>query len=141
LFELATDGPGFTVDEPLQELGRTLVIPPGDGDRANDIRVMLPQFSMPGEPRMPKRDLPFVHRFHIPVDPDGETFVLLHGTGGKEAALMPFAHSVAPRATLLGVRGRSHEEGSARWFRRASQTTFDQRDIRAEAEAFAAFVN
>jgi glyoxalase family protein len=28
LFEIATDGPGFTVDEPLEKLGETLVLPP-----------------------------------------------------------------------------------------------------------------
>ncbi len=28
LFEIATDGPGFTVDEPLDKLGDTLVLPP-----------------------------------------------------------------------------------------------------------------
>src|SRR5690606_14184975 len=53
---------------------------------------------------------------------------------------MPVAHRVAPRATLLGVRGRAHEEGMARWFRRITMTRFDQTDIRAEAEAFEAFV-
>jgi phospholipase/carboxylesterase len=101
---------------------------------------MLPQFAMPGEPRLPLRDLPFVHRFHTPDNADGSTIVLLHGSGGTEADLMPLAHRIAPRATLLGVRGRSHEEGIARWFRRLTTMTFDQADIRAEAEAFAAFV-
>jgi phospholipase/carboxylesterase len=140
LMELATEGPGFDVDEPLERLGEHLLVPPDDADRAEDLRVMLPQFALPGEERMPMRELPFVHRFHVPDDPDGSTIVLLHGTGGNEADLMPLAHRVAPRATLLGVRGRSHEEGVARWFRRLTMTTFDQADIRAEAEAFAAFV-
>lgn len=140
LFELATDGPGVTVDEPLGRLGETLFVPPHDAEQAEDLKVMLPQFAMPGEPRRPKRDLPFVHRFHTPDDPDGSTFVLLHGTGGNEADLMPLARRIAPRATLLGVRGRSYEEGIARWFRRPTMTTFDQADIRAEAEAFVAFM-
>jgi phospholipase/carboxylesterase len=140
LFELATDGPGFTVDETPDRLGETLMVPPHDKKRADDLKVMLPQFAMPGEPRLPLRDLPFVHRFHTPDDADGSTIVLLHGSGGTEADLMPLAHRAAPRATLLGVRGRSHEEGIARWFRRLTAMTFDQTDIRAEAEAFAAFV-
>ena len=84
-------------------------------------------------------DLPFIHRFHIPDDADDTTIVLLHGTGGDEADLFPLAHRIAPRARLLGVRGRSHEEGVQRWFRRTSATTFDQTDLRAEAEAFAEF--
>jgi phospholipase/carboxylesterase len=34
--ELATDGPGLTIDEPLEHLGRTLFVPPDDADRAED---------------------------------------------------------------------------------------------------------
>ena len=115
-------------------------MPPGDAARAEDLTVMLPQFVLPGEPRLPHRDLPFVHRFHTPEDPDGSVIVLLHGTGGNEADLMPLAHRLNPRATLLGVRGRATEEGVNRWFRRFEPTRYDQADIRAEAGAFVAFV-
>ncbi|MCL6705910.1 VOC family protein [Pseudomonas sp. R2.Fl] len=140
LIELATDGPGFLVDEDAAHLGETLFVPPDDAARAEDIRVLLPQFSLPGEPRMPRRDLPFVHRFFVPEAPGEDTIMLLHGTGGSEADLMPLAHRVAPDAMLLGVRGRATEESVSRWFRRFSTNTFDQADIRSEAEAFAAFV-
>lgn len=140
LLEYATDAPGFTVDEPASHLGETLMIPPHDAERATDLQVMLPQFALPGEERIPARDLPFIHRFHTPTDPDGPVIVLLHGTGGNEADMMPFGHRLNPRATLLGVRGRATEEGVNRWFRRFDSLTYDQADIRAEAEAFAAFV-
>lgn len=140
LMEYATDGPGMTVDEAPGELGRTLFLPPHEADRAEDLKAMLPQFALPGEERFPARDLPFIHRFNRPKEPDGTTFVLLHGTGGNEADLMPIAHRIAPRSTLLGVRGRATEEGTNRWFRRLDAATFDQTDIRSEAEAFAAFV-
>ncbi|TPE53278.1 VOC family protein [Amaricoccus solimangrovi] len=140
LFEYATDTPGFAVDETPDRLGNSLMIPSRDAARARDLRVMLPQFAMPGEERMPMRELPFIHRFHTPDDPDGSVIVLLHGTGGNEADLMPPASRVSPRATLLGVRGRATEEGVNRWFRRFDAVTYDQADIRAEAEAFAAFV-
>lgn len=86
------------------------------------------------------RTQPFIHRFHTPDDPDGSVIVLLHGTGGDESDLMPLAHRIAPRATLLGLRGRSTEEGINRWFRRIDAVTYDQSDIRAEAAALAAFV-
>ncbi len=141
LFELATDGPGFTIDETPERLGEMLFTPPREAGRSKDLVVMLPQFALPGEARMPRRELPFIHRFFTPEDPDGSTLVLLHGTGGSEADLMPLAHRIAPRATLLGVRGRSIEEGSVRWFRRIGMTGFDQADIRSEAEAFTAFVD
>ncbi|TWI36733.1 VOC family protein [Paracoccus sulfuroxidans] len=140
LLEYATDGPGFTVDEPAETLGEKLFIPPSDLKRAEDLRVLMPQFAMPGEERMPMRDLHFTHRFYQPDAPDGSTIVLLHGTGGNEADLMPLAHRINPNAQLLGVRGRATEEGILRWFRRYDAVTFDQQDIRAEAEAFAAFV-
>ncbi|RCS24213.1 ring-cleaving dioxygenase [Phyllobacterium salinisoli] len=140
LMEYATDGPGMTIDEAPAELGQTLFLPPHDADRAEDLRAMLPQFALPGEERFPARDLPFIHRFNRPQNPDGTTLVLLHGTGGNEADLMPIARRIAPHSALLGVRGRATEEGTNRWFRRLDSTTFDQQDIRGEAEAFAAFV-
>lgn len=140
LFEYATDAPGFTVDEPLAQLGQTLMIPPSESGRAADLKIMLPQFALPGEERMPMRDLPFTHRFHHPKDPDGSIIVLLHGTGGDETDLMPLAAKLNPRATLLGVRGRSTEEGINRWFRRFDAVTYDQADIAAESAAFVAFI-
>ncbi|TVU89153.1 VOC family protein [Vreelandella titanicae] len=140
LMEYATDGPGMTVDEAPNELGRTLLLPPHDAYRAEDLKAMLPQFSLPGEERFLARELPFIHRLNRPENPDGSTLVLLHGTGGNEADLMPIARRIAPRAMLLGVRGRATEEGTNRWFRRVDASTFDQADIRSEAEAFAAFV-
>ncbi|WBU62700.1 VOC family protein [Paracoccus aerodenitrificans] len=141
LFEYATDAPGVTVDEDAAHLGETLMIPPGDEDRAHDLRLMLPQFALPGKERPPMRDLPFIHRLHTPARPDGSVLMLLHGTGGDETDLMPLAGRLAPRATLLGLRGRSTEEGMNRWFRRFDAVTYDQDDIRAEAEAFSAFVD
>lgn len=86
------------------------------------------------------RDLPFIHQIHRPDTPDGSAIIHLHGTGGDESDLMPLAHSIAPNAMLVGVRGRSTEEGINRWFRRFDAITYDQDDIRAEAEAFAGFV-
>jgi len=138
LIELATDGPGMAVDEPAEALGRTLRVPSHFTDDV-DLRLRLPQFARPGEERRPMRDLPFVRRIHAPEQADGSTVLLLHGTGGSETDLMPLAHRIAPRATLLGLRGRSTEEGVARFFRRLSMTSFDQKDIRSEAAAFAAF--
>lgn len=41
LFELATDGPGFAVDEPLEKLGETLVLPPFLEPRRKQIEAGL----------------------------------------------------------------------------------------------------
>lgn len=140
LIELASDGPGFDVDEAREAFGTTVFIPEHFRLRAEDIVPMLPQFGMPGEPRILYRDLPFVHRIHEADAPDGSTLVLLHGTAGNEASLLPLGRKILPAATLIGLRGRATEEGVARFFRRLGPLEFDQADIRSEAEAFAAFI-
>jgi phospholipase/carboxylesterase len=140
LIELATDGPGFAVDEPVEALGTTLFIPGHFAGDRDDLRVVLPQFGLPGEPRTVYRDLPFVHRIHVPEAPDGATLVLLHGSGGTETSLLPFGRRLCPNATLIGLRGRSTEDGVARFFRRLGDLVFDQADIVAEAAALAGFV-
>ena len=140
LIELASDGPGFTLDEPVETLGGKLFVPPDAASQAQDIIAMLPQFGLPGEERVIYRDLHYTHRFQTPAHPDGQTIVLLHGTGGNEADLMPLARRVAPNAVLLGLRGRSTESGVQRWFRSPAPMQFDQADIRFESRALEAFL-
>lgn len=48
LFEIATDGPGFTVDEEASELGTRLVLPPWMEDRRAEIEERLPSLDDPG---------------------------------------------------------------------------------------------
>lgn len=103
------------------------------------MKVMLPQFGLPGKERVIYRDLIYKHRFFTPENPDGTTLALLHGTGGNETDLMPLAHRAAPNATLLGLRGRSTESGVQRWFRSFGPSIFDQKDIRFESGALEAF--
>ncbi|WP_442582619.1 alpha/beta hydrolase [Mesorhizobium sp. ASY16-5R] len=75
-----------------------------------------------------------------PENASDETLVLLHGSGGDETTLMPLAARVAPHAVLMGVAGRITQEGTSRWYERITPTSFDQTDIRSEAEAFAALL-
>ena len=49
LFELATDGPGFGIDEPTETLGEHLVLPPWLEARRKEIEATLPPLR---EPRM-----------------------------------------------------------------------------------------
>jgi phospholipase/carboxylesterase len=140
LIEVATDAPGFTADEPLERLGSELFIPKHFKADHEALKVMLPQFGLPGEERVVYRDLPFVHRIHMPEAWDGTTLVLLHGSGTNETAMLPLGRKVAPDAMLIGLRGRSTDEGSPRFFRRFDQTRFDQKDIASEVEAFVAFI-
>jgi glyoxalase family protein len=48
LFELATDGPGFAVDEDAAHLGETLVLPPWLETNRGSIEQALPPLSLPG---------------------------------------------------------------------------------------------
>jgi predicted esterase len=82
----------------------------------------------------------FVVLVKRPPNPTAETIVLLHGSGGDETTLMSLASRAAPRSVLMGVRGRITQDGRKRWYRRLTPTKFDQRDIRAEADAFADFI-
>lgn len=140
LIELATNAPGMLVDEDEASLGTTLFLHAANPEQERELAVLMPQFAMPGEPRVIYRDLPFVHRFFTPEDADGSVIILLHGSGANETSLLPFANKVAPRATLLAVRGRAVEDEQPRWFLRLTADTFDQADIAQEAEAFAAFM-
>jgi glyoxalase family protein len=47
LFEIATDGPGFTVDEAAAELGTTLVLPPWLEPQRDEIVKVLPPLAVP----------------------------------------------------------------------------------------------
>lgn len=46
LFEIATDGPGFTVDEPAARLGSALMLPPALEPRRKDLELHLPAVSI-----------------------------------------------------------------------------------------------
>jgi glyoxalase family protein len=47
LFEIATDGPGFTVDEPIESLGSTLSLPPWFNVRRDLLDETLPPIVVP----------------------------------------------------------------------------------------------
>lgn len=47
LFELATNGPGYSSDEPLDSLGESLVLPGSFAERREEIESQLPNISVP----------------------------------------------------------------------------------------------
>jgi glyoxalase family protein len=48
LLEIATAGPGFDVDEPVDALGRTLKLPPWEEPNRSLIEASLPAVTLPG---------------------------------------------------------------------------------------------
>ena len=83
----------------------------------------------------------WVHTVHAPArGPTRGVLFLLHGTGGDETSLLELGRAVAPGHLLVGVRGRSNEEGVTRYFRRFDALRYDQEHLASEARALSAFV-
>lgn len=95
----------------------------------------------PQEDGFLRRDLAFSYRLHEPMKPSGECLFLLHGSGVDETTLVTLGRQIAPRAVLVAVRGRVAQEDGFRWFTRITPTRFEQESVRAEANAFADFIN
>lgn len=96
--------------------------------------------SNPLNPSSIKRSQAFVANYRKATTAGSPTLILLHGSGGNETSLMDLAAKVAPGSALLGIRGRVVQDGINRWYKRVTPTTFDQDDIRSEANAFAKFM-
>jgi len=93
------------------------------------------------EGRMNLVHLPdFTYRIDRSDHPSGEVVILLHGSGGDETTLFPFARPIWPKATLIGIRGRIVQNGETRWFKKITPTKFDEKDARSEADAFVKFM-
>lgn len=145
LFEIATDNPGFTADEPLDSLGHALKLPPGLERHRAKIEQHLPPITLrsaPAADTAPPSDLAaYTHRF-IPASAPGapRTLVLLHGTGGSEDDLLPLGKRVAPGAALLSPRGDVNENGQLRFFKRLREGVFDQDDLRIRTRALSRWI-
>jgi phospholipase/carboxylesterase len=85
-------------------------------------------------------ELSYVHRFEPGADPNLPPVLLLHGTGGDEADLLPLGREIAPGAALLSPRGNVREGSMPRFFRRFREGLFDEDDVRRRAGELAAFV-
>ncbi|MCJ2020268.1 alpha/beta hydrolase [Methylobacterium sp. E-065] len=83
--------------------------------------------------------LGFIHRFE-PGPDAAHPLLLLHGTGGNEADLVPLGRMLAPDAALLSPRGAVSENGMPRFFRRLAEGVFDEADLRRRTGDLAGFV-
>lgn len=158
LFELATDSPGFAIDEPADRLGHALMLPDQYEPHRAEIEAVLPPIHLPtpetavplfANPTGPEdvsgEALGFVHRY-VPPSQDAElegsvTLLLLHGTGGDENDLIALGRLLLPGAALLSPRGKVSEGGALRFFRRIREGVFDQEDLRLRTEELADFID
>ena len=132
LFEIATDTPGFSIDEPVDVLGETLKLPEQFERMRGDIERHLP-FLRPKTHR---------HVFHAPkgeID-DGSTLVTLHGTGGNEHDLVSFALKASRSSAILSPRGNVLENGMWRFFNRLANNIFDEADVVKKSNELSDFI-
>ena len=119
LFEIATLGPGFSVDEDPEHLGEALILPPAFEHLRDKVEPMLTPLpdprgglGAPGEPRPPG---PFARS----GEPEG-ALVLLHGRGADENDLFPLFDALDPERPARSAstpRGPlSLPPGGAHWY-------------------------
>lgn len=71
---------------------------------------------------------------------EAPVFVLLHGTGGDETALLPIAQELNKQATVLSIRGDVSENGMNRYFKRLAEGHYDLEDLEKRGEALHKFI-
>ncbi len=133
LFEIATDPPGFTIDETDAELGTGLMLPARYEKHRTEIEHRLPPLAAGAG---------FRHLYVAPESGNGAgTLVALHGTGGDERDLVSLARRIGgDQAAVLSPRGKVRENGMNRFFRRHAEGIFDQADVRRRALELADFI-
>ena len=132
LFEIATDPPGFSVDESVDELGLSLQLPDQYELHRADIEKDLPDLG----------STEFIHRYlRPPADSnDDRTIIALHGTGGNENDLLGLSESISPTSAIISPRGNVSESGMPRFFRRLAEGVFDENDVIRRAHELADFI-
>ncbi len=158
LFEVATDGPGFAIDEDRDRLGENLMLPPQFEPMRSEIEGVLPPIHLPvaedalrvfsgteGPEDVSGDALGFVHRYMPPAATaeraGATTLLLLHGTGGDEDNLIGLGRTLLPGAALLSPRGKVNEGGALRFFRRIREGVFDLEDLARRTDELASFID
>jgi phospholipase/carboxylesterase len=84
--------------------------------------------------------LPWIHHFVPGAWPrSSAVLLLLHGSGGDEARLLPLGRALAPEASLLAPRGQVAADDGARYFRRQHGEGLAGADLLARGEELAQF--
>lgn len=69
------------------------------------------------------------------------TFLLLHGTGGRETELLPVAQRADVNNGILAVRGNVNENGYSRYFKRFTDGSLDETDLIDKTNELNQFIN
>jgi glyoxalase family protein len=118
LFELATDNPGFAIDEPLESLGERLCLPPWFEVRRPELETTLPTITLHkataptatdgvlhpyatlrtgGEVKPPDPHAEGeLYRAGAPLDQATAAVILLHGRGGPARDILTLSRALAP---------------------------------------------
>ena len=143
LYEIADDGPGFTRDMPVEELGTRVILPPWLEEQRAEVEARLTPAARPagglGASRVSGID-GWACLSEPGQDAAGPALLMLHGTGGDEHEMLAFGRSLLPGAPVLAPRGRISEGGTARFFSRTPQDPFRFPDLPERIDELAAFV-
>jgi predicted esterase/catechol 2,3-dioxygenase-like lactoylglutathione lyase family enzyme len=144
LFEIATDAPGFGIDETSDALGTALKLPRTYEPQRAQIEAHLPKVTLDrSTPRTGPDPVRAYHHAFLPARSgrtDGRWLLLLHGTGGDEQDLLPLGEKLLPGAAMLSPRGDVSENGHFRFFKRFAEGVFDLADVNRAADKLAAWV-
>ena len=117
LFEIATIGPGFTADEPLETLGEQLSLPPNYEHLRDQLERRADAAAGPARASRRQVTIAYLER-PAEGEPAG-LLVLFHGRGADERDLFPLLDELDPERRLLGVTPRgplSLPPGGDHWY-------------------------
>ena len=151
LFELATLGPGFGIDEDPEHLGEALILPArvrasARAHRARPDAAAGPAGGVDGVTHAPVAPLVALRREPggAPAGEPAGALVLLHGRGADEHDLFPLLDLLDPERRLLGITpgGPLHlPPGGRHWYALGGIPTPDPATFHGTAPRLAAFLD
>ena len=154
LFEIATDAPGFAVDEPLEALGEALKLPAGLEQHRAAIEGRAAQGAVThsggwgAAHRLDRSKIDHERHTARPGAPlrtrparPARQCCCSTAPAATKTDLLPLgrAGGAGVRAAVA-ARRRAGETGMPRFFRRMAEGVFDEEDLRRRAQDLAAFV-
>jgi predicted esterase/catechol 2,3-dioxygenase-like lactoylglutathione lyase family enzyme len=141
LYEIATDEPGFAVDEPFDKLGESLALPPFIEHKRQQIESILPPINYNNNVSL-FTDLSKLFTYIDLNQSQSDILFLLHGTGGDEFDLLNLLdQDTFNNYRIISLRGNVQEHGMNRFFKRFGMGSYDQESIAEESAKFQEFVS